>query len=105
LARSLKKRGILPRASSRNPFIKHVALPALAPAAVVGLYFTPVVLFGCVNRGRMAIAIVLVSTAAASVTTAIGARARAQHHPSSGGGLLSTIILLLPIALIIGRLG
>ena len=28
-----------------NPLVKHVALPALAPAAMIGLYFTPVLLF------------------------------------------------------------
>jgi small-conductance mechanosensitive channel len=91
--------------TNMNPFIKHVALPALAPAAVVGLYFTPIVLFGCVNRGLMAITVVLVSTAAACVATAIGVRARAQNHPSSGRWLLSTLILLLPIALVVGPLG
>jgi hypothetical protein len=79
-----------------NPFIKPVTLPAVAPAAVVGLYFTPVVLFGCVNRGLMAI--VLVSTVAAAVTIGIGV-------PSTGRWLLSTLILLLPIALVIGPLG
>jgi hypothetical protein len=31
--------------------LRHVALPAVAPAAVIGLYFTPVLLFGCVNGG------------------------------------------------------
>jgi len=35
--------------------IRHIALPAVAPAAVTGLYFTPVAVFGCVNRGLMAL--------------------------------------------------
>jgi hypothetical protein len=51
--------------------LKHAALPAIAPAAIVGLYFTPVLLFGCVNRGLLALAIVFLS-AAAFVTIGIG---------------------------------
>ena len=41
---------------STRPVLRHVALPALAPAALVGLFFTPVMLFGCVNRGLLALA-------------------------------------------------
>lgn len=88
-----------------NVFIRHVALPALAPAAVVGLYFTPVLLFGCVNRGLMALAVVLISAVAAFVTIGIGFRAKAQNDPSSSWWLLSTLILVLPLVLVLGPLG
>jgi len=80
-------------------------IPAVAPAAIVGLYFTPVLLFGCVNRGLMALAVVLVSAVAAFGTIGKGIRARAQNDPSSSWWLLSTLILLLPIALVLGPLG
>ncbi len=70
--------------------IRHIALPAVAPAAVTGLYFTPVAVFGCVNRGLMALSVVLLS---------------ARHDPSVDWWLLTTLILLLPIALIVGPLG
>src|SRR5579864_2339417 len=53
-----------------NPLVKHVALPALAPAALIGLYFTPVLLFGCVNRGLLAVGVALLAAAAAFVTVA-----------------------------------
>jgi hypothetical protein len=86
-------------------FLKHIALPAVAPAAVVGLYFTPVLLFGCVNRGLMALAVVLISAVAAFVTIGIGLRAKARNHPSSNWWLISTLILVLPIALVLGPLG
>ena len=36
-----------------RPIVRHVGLPALAPAAIVALYFTPVQTFGCVVRGLM----------------------------------------------------
>ena len=85
--------------------VKHIALPAAAPLAVVGLYFTPVLVFGCVNRGLLAVAIVLASAIAACVTTGKGVRARAQGLPSANWWLLSTLILVMPIALVLGPLG
>ena len=86
-------------------FIRHIAEPAVAPIAVIGLYFTPVLLFGCVNRGLMALTVVLISTVAAFVTTGLGLRAKAQNHPSSSWWLSSTLILLLPIVLVLDPLG
>jgi hypothetical protein len=85
--------------------VRHVALPAVAPVAIVGLYFTPVLLFGCVNRGLLALAIVGISAIAACVTTGKGVRAKAQGLPSANLWLLSTLILLMPIALVVGPLG
>jgi len=87
-----------------NALLKHVALPTVAPAALVGLYFTPVMLFGCVNRGLLALAVVLVSAAAAFVTIGIGFRARARGRPSVKW-IVSTLILTSPLVLILGPLG
>jgi len=86
-------------------FMRHVVLPALAPAAVVGLYFTPVLLFGCVNRGLMALGVVLLSAVAAFVTAGLGIRAKARRDPASDWWLISTLILTLPIVLLLGPLG
>ena len=88
-----------------NAVVKHIVLPAAAPIAVTGLYFTPVLVFGCVNRGLLAVAIVLASALAACVTTGKGVRARAQGLPSANWWLLSTLILVMPIALVLGPLG
>ena len=85
--------------------VRHVALPAAAPLAIIGLYFTPVLLFGCVNRGLLALAIVVISAIAACVTTGRGVRAKAQGLPSANLWLLSTLILVMPIALVLGPLG
>jgi hypothetical protein len=87
-----------------NPLVKHVALPALAPAAMNGLYFTPVLLFGCVNRGLLAVAVALVSAIGAFVTVGIALRLRARGKPS-GLWILSTAILTSPLALLVGPLG
>ncbi|HUM17892.1 MAG TPA: hypothetical protein VL086_19540 [Candidatus Nitrosotalea sp.] len=85
-------------------FLRHVALPAVAPAAVVGLYFTPVLLFGCVNRGLLALAVVLLSAGAAFVTVGIGLREQARGR-SSAKWLISTLILTTPLVLVLGPLG
>ena len=87
-----------------STLLKHAALPAIAPAAIVGLYFTPVLLFGCVNRGLLALAVVLLSAAAAFVTIGIGFRERARGR-SSVRWLVSAIILTTPLVLVLGPLG
>jgi len=88
-----------------SALVRHLLIPAVAPVALVGLYFTPVTLFGCVNRGLLALAVVLISAVAACVTTAKGARARLQGSPSASGGLLSTLVLVPPLVLILAPLG
>ncbi|HXV14198.1 MAG TPA: hypothetical protein VEC56_08320 [Candidatus Krumholzibacteria bacterium] len=85
-------------------FLRHVAIPALAPAAIVALYFTPVMVFGCVNRGLLAFGVVLISSGAAFVTIGLGMRESLRRR-SATWWLLSTLILVLPLVLILGPLG
>lgn len=87
-----------------RPLVRHVLLPALAPLAVVGLYFTPVLLFGCVNRGLLALAVVLLSAGGAFGTITMGFRAQAQGRPVAWW-LLTSVILTLPLVLVLGPLG
>src|SRR5262245_54570125 len=82
--------------------VRHVLVPLIAPAAIIGLALTPVSVFGCVNRGLMAVAVVLASTCAACVTLGIGARFQRREDPDASRWLLTTLILLMPIALLIG---
>jgi hypothetical protein len=89
---------------STSPLLRHVVLPALAPAALIGLSFTPVMLFGCVNRGLLALAIALGSAIGAFVTLGIAFRLRARREPS-GHWVLTAAILTLPLALLVGPLG
>jgi hypothetical protein len=84
--------------------VRHVALPAVAPAAIIGLYFTPVLLFGCLNRGLLALAVVLLSAGAAFVTIGIGLREQARGR-SPARWLISTAILTTPLVLVLGPLG
>lgn len=88
-----------------RPFAKHVAFPALAPASIVGLYFTPVMVFGCVNRGLIAVAVALVSAVLAFVSIARSLSARKRRDPSAWWWYASAVIFTLPLALLVGPLG
>ena len=87
-----------------RPVVRHVGIPAIAPVLIVALYFTPVMVFGCVNRGWIAVAVVLVSSGAAFATIILGIRDKFMGR-SSVWWLLSTLILVLPLVLILGPLG
>jgi len=88
-----------------NRYIKHIALPAVAPALVVGLYFTPVMLFGCVNRGLIAVSVALISAILAFVNMAFAFSAMRKRDPISQWWILSAVIFILPLALLVGPLG
>ncbi|HEV3346798.1 MAG TPA: hypothetical protein VHC93_06905 [Methylomirabilota bacterium] len=88
----------------RHPVIRHLVLPAVAPAALIGLYFTPVLLFGCVNRGLLAVGIALASAVGAFVAIGMAFRLRARGEPA-GLWIGSALILTSPLALLVGPLG
>ena len=88
-----------------SPFTRHVLVPAVAPLAVVALYLTPVSALGCVNRGLLALGVLLVSLVAGIVTGVLGLRARARRDAASGWWIASTCILALPALLVLGPLG
>jgi hypothetical protein len=88
-----------------NRFTRHILLPAVPTILVVELYFIPVSVFGCVNRGLMALAVVLVSAVAAFVTVGMAFHLRIKNDPSSIWWIISTAILALPLILVLGPLG
>ncbi len=88
-----------------NKHIKHVFLPAIAPVLIVALYFTPVAVFGCRNRGLIAVSIALISAVAAFVSIGMAFSTRIKHDPISKWWILSAAILTLPLALLVGPLG
>lgn len=85
--------------------LRHVALPALAPLAIVLLYFTPVSVISCANRGLLAVAVTGISAAAAFACVATAIRSGGRGDVSSRWWMLSTAILMLPLALLLGPLG
>ena len=88
-----------------NVYVKHILLPAVAPALIVGLYFTPVMVFGCVARGLIALSIALISAICAFVTILFGFSAQRRHDPLSRWWILSAVIFTLPLVLLVGPLG
>ena len=88
-----------------NPIIKHLAIPAFAPMAIIALYFTPKEVFGCANRGYLALGVVLLATIGALVCTAKGVALQRQGSQEVGWWLASTLILLAAVLLLFGPLG
>jgi ABC-type amino acid transport system permease subunit len=92
-------------ATTSSMTVRHLLLPAIAPLAIVGLYFTPVSLIGCAHRGLLALMVAGVSAIAAFVTIAFAVRGRARGDQASSWWILSALILTLPLVLLLGPLG
>lgn len=89
-----------------NKIIRHVLVPLLAPALIVALYFTPKHVFGCANRGLMALAVVFVALVAAIITACTGMNHKKQGNAAEANWwMLSTVILVSPLFLLVGPLG
>ena len=85
-------------------FLKHVVLPSVAPAAIIALYFTPVSLVGCANRGLMALGVVFAALIAGIAVGIAGLRARRDGGPTVWFSV-SIVILVIPALLVLGPLG
>jgi len=88
-----------------NAVLRHLVLPALAPIAIVGLYFTPVSLIGCANRGLLALAVAAVATVAAVVCVTFAFRTRGRSDRADLWWAVSALVLTLPLALLLGPRG
>jgi Na+/melibiose symporter-like transporter len=84
---------------------RHVFLPLLASMAMIGLYFTPVAIFGCVNRGLIALALAVGALVVGIVLALIAIRRRESDRSESAWLALSAALLALPALLLIGPLG
>lgn len=91
---------------SGQRIIRHLILPLAAPAILVCLYFTPKTVFGCANRGLMALAVVLIALVAAVPTAMKGASAKTRgENDEANWWLATTLILVSPLVLLAGPLG
>ena len=91
---------------SRPRVIRHLILPSIAPVMLIGLYFTPKNVFGCANRGYMAVAVVFVALIAAIATAIKGITAKRRgENEASTWWVITTLILILPLVLLVGPLG
>jgi hypothetical protein len=86
--------------------MRHVFLPSVAPAALILLYFTPKSVFGCANRGYMALTVVFLAMVSAAATAAKGVSEKNRgHRDEANWWIVTTLILLMPLVLLIGPLG
>jgi hypothetical protein len=91
---------------TRQKVIRHLILPSMAPAALFWLYFTPKTVFGCANRGYMAVAVVFLALGAAVVTAIKGITAKRRgKNEVANWWMITTLILVFPLVLIAGPLG
>ena len=91
---------------SGQRFIRHLILPLIVAATLICLYFTPKTVFGCANRGYMALAVVFLAMIAAVPTAMKGAAAKRQGaNDEANWWLVTTLILISPLVLLVGPLG
>ncbi|RII28445.1 MAG: hypothetical protein CXR31_00760 [Geobacter sp.] len=84
---------------------RHILLPAVAPAAIIGLYVTPVALIGCMNRGLLALGIVVVSLVAGIAMGVVGIKTCRRDPATRWWWIASIFILATPAFLVLGPLG
>ena len=86
--------------------LRHLILPSIAPALLITLYFTPKTVFGCANRGYMALAVMLLAMVAAVPAARKGAAAKRRGaNDEANWWLVTTLILVSPLVLLVGPLG
>jgi EamA domain-containing membrane protein RarD len=86
--------------------IRHLILPSIAPATLICLYFTPKTVFGCANRGYLALAVVLLGIIAAVPTALMGAAAKKRGaNEEANWWTVTTLILVSPLVLLVGPFG
>jgi len=91
---------------SGQRFIRHLILPSIAPATLICLYFTPKTVFGCANRGYLALAVVLLGIIAAVPTAMMGAAAKKRRaNEEANWWTVTTLILVSSLVLLVGPLG
>ena len=90
----------------KQRFIRHLILPLIAPATLIFLYFTPKTVFGCANRGYMALALVSLALVAAIAAAMKGVTAKKRGEDEAANWwIVTTLILMSPLVLLIGPLG
>lgn len=83
----------------------HVLVPAVATAAIVALYFTPVSIIPCATRGLLAFGVAVTALLAGVVTAAQAVRFARRDRERAAWWILSTVVLMLPAMLLLGPLG
>jgi hypothetical protein len=81
--------------------IYHIIAPALMAAIFFAVALAPVQVFGCRNRGLMALLIAFVSGLAAATTTVIARKKSSQGDKTAIWWMVAALILMIPVVALI----
>ena len=76
--------------------LRHLGLPALLTLAFFGIYQTPKEVFGCANRGLVALGLIALSILGAIVMMDRGVRGLRSRDGSGPLWFLTAVAILLP---------
>jgi hypothetical protein len=79
-----------------SPVLKHIILPAIAPALFFAVAAMPVAVLGCRNRGLLALMIALAGALAGLAAAFMGAKGRMRSDPRTYWWAASSLILAIP---------
>lgn len=81
--------------------LRHIWIPAIAPATFFLVAAMPVEVLGCRNRGLLALLIALVSVLAGLAAAVRGVQGRRRREVDSGRWTVSALILAIPAVALI----
>ena len=85
-----------------TPFVRHIALPAIAPILFFGVAATPVDVLGCKTRGLVAVIIAFASVLGGLASAIMALKGRLHGDRQSHWWVGSALVLAMPaIGLII----
>jgi hypothetical protein len=95
-----------PRASAENrsmnsPIVRHMGVPSLLSIAMLALYYTPVSVFGCANRGRFAVGVAALGMLGSIVTLVPAYRLIRSDRVQARWWWINALVFLLPAILLI----
>ena len=85
----------------RSSVIRHLGLPTLLSLTMIGLWFTPKVVFGCAHRGWLAAGVAGLGMLGSIVALGFAVRTMRTDRTRSLWWIASALALLLPAILML----
>jgi hypothetical protein len=79
----------------------HFGIPALLGCCLLGLYYVPKDLFGCLNRGLVGLGLCALALGGAIASLVLAVRVRRADPAASHRRLLAAALYLLPLLLVV----
>jgi uncharacterized membrane protein len=83
------------------PFLRHIALPAIAPILFFGVAATPVDVLSCKTRGLLAVIIAFASVLGGLASAIMALKGRLRGHRLRTGGSKALVLAIRAIGLIL----